>query len=180
MGKNHKGAARTQPGMTERRIKRFWDKTDKHGPIIPKMNTPCWIWLGAPSKAGYGRMGVRDKVLYTHYISWLLHYGDIPKGMIVCHKCDNRICVNPEHLFLGTYRDNTYDAIEKGRLGAKLKPNDSSFYGLPRTEVILKLSKQGEKHREIAAIYGLSRGRISQIIAKERKKNPTLKLSKNS
>lgn len=87
---------------------RFWNKvhrTDK-----------CWIFLGAKDKAGYGRININKINRTAHRVSYELVFGKI-KGnkMVVCHKCDNPPCVNPDHLFLGTYKDNTQDMIIKGR-----------------------------------------------------------------
>ena len=75
-------------------------------------NTGCWLWSGAQTK-GYGKISKGD-YLTAHRSSWALHFGD-PGGMIVCHKCDVPLCVNPDHLFLGTHQDNTQDMIQKGR-----------------------------------------------------------------
>lgn len=100
---------------------RFWNKVDKTG--------DCWLWTGAtkdgfpygiicpPGGTGKGRPPIR-----AHRLSWEMAHGPIPRGMVVCHKCDQPRCVRPEHLFLGTQGDNVRDAAEKGRLsgwGAK-------------------------------------------------------------
>ncbi len=76
----------------------------------------CWNWQGNIGKNGYGRFSLNGKQLTTHRLSWTLTHGKIPPGMCVCHKCDNRACINPEHFFLGSQSDNQQDRKEKGRV----------------------------------------------------------------
>lgn len=75
----------------------------------------CWLWNGVILKHGYGQFSKGQKRDSAHRFSYKIHKGEIPKGMVICHKCDNPRCVNPEHLFLGTYKDNTQDMINKNR-----------------------------------------------------------------
>lgn len=91
-------------------LKRFWGKVQQ-GP------NGCWNWTASFTPNGYGKIGTtrRHGVQSVHRISWIIHFGRIPKGKCVLHKCDNRLCVNPDHLFLGSHHDNTHDMMQKGR-----------------------------------------------------------------
>lgn len=85
------------------------------------MTRQCWLWSGARMKCGYGRIHVgslfdgTNRVELAHRVSYRAFVGPIPDDMLVMHKCDVRECINPEHLSLGTYRDNTQDMLRKGR-----------------------------------------------------------------
>lgn len=75
----------------------------------------CWIWQGAKDPDGYGRACYNNKTPPAHRLSYLFYKGNIPEGMCVCHSCDTRDCVNPDHLWLGTHDDNMLDMKLKGR-----------------------------------------------------------------
>lgn len=87
---------------------RFMEKVEK--------TKTCWNWIGATLPNGYGSISLEDKTFVAHRISWVIFNGSIPPGIFVCHKCDNKQCVRPSHLFLGTPSDNLQDASQKGRL----------------------------------------------------------------
>jgi hypothetical protein len=87
----------------------FWSMVDIKEP------DECWVWKAGLADTGYGGLSHLNKTATTHVVAWELTNGPVPDGLCVLHKCDNRPCCNPNHLFLGTKKDNTQDMVKKGR-----------------------------------------------------------------
>ena len=137
--------------------KRFWDKVDKSG--------DCWEWKGAKNPDGYGRFRLRSRLVQAHRFVYSLAYGNIPRGLCVCHHCDNPGCVNPNHLFLGTLVDNQRDSIAKERCSrgerhgrTRLVDND--------VHEIRRLCSLGVTQTLLAKMWKLSRPQVSSIVNK--------------
>src|SRR5882672_7971155 len=95
----------------------------------------CWLWSGYIEPAGYGHVSIKGKTIRAHRVAFKLFRGDVPKGQLVCHRCDVRSCVNPTHLFLGTITDNNRDANNKGRsIASKRKLQTHCKHGHEFTE----------------------------------------------
>lgn len=133
---------------------RFWRMAQKGTP------DECWHWLGSRDKHGYGRIFVKDRVHLATRVSYLLEHGELPQELCVCHRCDNPSCVNPQHLFLGTHRDNTHDMIRKGR---RVLCVGSAKYSAVQIAEILDLRKGGAKLHEIAEKFGCAISTASRI-----------------
>lgn len=148
---------------------RFWSKVNKEGPMHAVLNTACWIWIGSHGDVGYGRFwdGTRDTS--AHRYSYALHYGEIANGLWVLHHCDNRACVRPGHLFLGTRQDNVDDMITKKRHRQGHCPSGESNPSVKLTEAevleIRAIAKAGTRRKLIAQQFGVSLPLIEKIIS---------------
>jgi hypothetical protein len=92
-------------------IERFYKYVDKECSEF----FDCWEWIGGKDRWGYGRFGINGRPTLAHRFMYELEIGVIPEGMLVLHECDNPACVNPDHLKLGTYKDNSDDKVKKDR-----------------------------------------------------------------
>lgn len=144
---------------------RYWAKVDKNGPIVREELGPCWKWLGNPWTFGYGQSRVGGKNMTAHRASWILHNGPIPPGLVVCHKCDNPPCTNPEHLFLGTRKDNSDDCTAKGRWSRGSRKYNSRVTEMDVAN-IRSLSATGTARKDLAASFGVCKATIDHIISR--------------
>jgi len=143
-------------------MNRFFKKVEK--------TDGCWNWTASKRK-GYGAFKYKGKIVGAHRFSYELHKGVIPEDMVVCHKCDNPKCVNPDHLFLGTQSDNMKDAYKKGRLkvpeGVKFKNNHIPKSRSVDIATVVKiknmLNKGGIKPAKIAEKLSVSRFLVYDI-----------------
>lgn len=137
-------------------VARFWANFRK--------SDGCWTWGGPVSAYGYGmiRTGGRGAHVYAHRLSYELHRGEIPPKMFVCHTCDVRTCVNPNHLFLGTHDDNRRDMIAKGRNARGERAGGAKLTEAQAVEIIEALGR-GEGAASLARRYRVNRGAITGI-----------------
>ncbi len=130
---------------------------------IPEPNSGCWLWVGARGAGGYGCFHLDEDrgIKLAHRCSWLLHRGHMPEPSIkVCHSCDNKLCVNPEHLWLGSQRDNMRDCFAKGRMEGRPHPRSTAMF---TDDEVREILKSKEKHRELAQRYSCAESTISMI-----------------
>lgn len=128
---------------------RFWAKVKK--------TEDCWLWTAALNSDGYGSIPPHK----AHRLSWQLHFGPIPDGLFVCHRCDVRHCVRPDHLFLGTQQDNVNDMRRKGRavLMGAVRLSDSQIVAIRQ-----RYANGGVTQRALAVEFGTSPSHINRII----------------
>lgn len=129
---------------------RFWSKVRK--------GVGCWTWKSYRHPSGYGVFRLHGKSEFAHRVAYRITKGPIPEGMQVCHRCDNRPCCHPAHLFLGTNLENHLDAAKKGRHGKRGK------YKLQEEDVIA-IRKMNKTQVEIAEIFGVTQAHVSKIKA---------------
>lgn len=135
----------------------------------------CWEWTGSRTKAGYGDFQHDGVKYYAHRASWLVHHGPIPAGAHVLHRCDNRSCWNPSHLFLGDNQANTDDKIAKGRMRhghvyGEQHPNSRLTWEQVRD--IRQRYASGQLRKNIAQVYGVDTKTIRLIVIGRTWKEP--------
>lgn len=129
-------------------VSSFWRKVEK--------TESCWIWKGATQKTGHGRVRINGKLLGTHRVSYFLKHGKINDDLMVCHKCNNPSCVNPDHLYQGDNSDNMIDSVYARTLNfVKLTPS--------QVVEIKKRFARGESNKSIARSFGVARSTINCI-----------------
>ena len=135
---------------------RFWPKVNK--------TDGCWEWTGSRHPDGAGQLQApgspqhgRGSPLHAPRVSWELHYGPIPEGLWVLHRCDNRPCVRPDHLFLGTHDDNMRDMADKGRTGNRKLTAE-------QVSEMRRLYTTGVGAYRLSRLFGLNKRTVQHII----------------
>ena len=123
----------------------------------------CWQWLGYKDNNGYGRLNVKGKPMLASRVSYLLHYGEVPEGHYVCHKCDNPSCVNPEHLFAGTQADNVADMHNKGRDRKRGMPGSKHHASKLNDTAVKEIRQSDAPDSFFAKKFGVSRATIHAV-----------------
>lgn len=149
-------------------LTRFWSYVHK--------SNGCWLWTGGcfngfSSKEGfqYGEFHLHGNPVRAHRLSWEIHFGSIPKGLYVLHRCDNPSCVRPDHLWLGTGKQNYDDMVSKGRrvLSAEIRNQgeENRFHKLTNDQV-LEIRKSGMSSRKLAIAFNVGRSTVRHILAR--------------
>lgn len=144
-------------GSPEDLAARFWPKVDRSSLL------GCWEWLSYRNSHGYGQMFDGIRVLLAHRVSWILHNGPIPDGLVCRHDCDNRTCVNPAHLRIGTHADNIADKVARNRQ-AKGEQNGRARLMPAQVLEIRRRGDAGELPGTLATEYGVTRRAVVYIL----------------
>lgn len=141
---------------------KFWER------VIVETLESCWMFNN--SKHGNRGYIYHDgRLLMAHRVSWIVNFGEIPAGKVICHRCDNRVCVNPNHLFIGTQADNVSDMISKGRQAPPEKTkhvgesNGRSKLSDNDRRRIVELRRSGELRIHLAEMFGIHESQVYRI-----------------
>jgi len=125
----------------------------------------CWIWMMS-TVCGYGSVKYDGKTERAHRLMYQLTKGPIPQDMLVCHKCDTKSCVNPEHLFLGSQKDNISDCLSKQRFAVGSRQGSSKLTD-EKVRRMRALKKEGYSDGELGKIFGVNQTTVSRIIRRK-------------
>jgi len=135
---------------------------------IPVTESGCWIWVGSISKSGYGRIKVNKKTSAAHRVSYELHKEEIREGMYICHTCDNPSCVNPNHLYQGTAKQNTLDMLIRNRAANRRNENHPNVkYS---NELVMHIRNSNKTLKELEKETGIGEKYLWQLINKKKER----------
>ena len=137
-------------------MQRFWSKVDRRN------KEECWNWKASTNNKGYGFFWYDYKMSLSHRIAWILTNGAVPKDKIVLHRCDSRICCNPDHLYIGTYSDNNND--RSCRNSDNQGGTQKKIYSADLINKVVKLVSLGKTQREIAKVINTSQWKVWNIL----------------
>ena len=141
---------------------RLFEFVDKRG------DDECWLWTARTTKFGYGTFRFHNKDITAHRASYEIANGPIPKGLVICHRCDVPRCVNPNHLFAGTQAENMQDMYRKGRDSQTNKVRGEKHHSAKLTaEDVLAMRSSPLSQRALARQYGLAQSSVNAIILKK-------------
>jgi hypothetical protein len=155
----------------------FWSGIDKNGPVPTHMSQlgHCWLWVRGKYAQGYGCLywyPAAKNRMKAHRASWIIHFGQPPVGLRVLHRCDNKSCVNPDHLFVGTQKDNMHDCMKKGRFHFPINLIRHKQCGArcPNAKltdsIVVQMRRErsnGHTYAEIAPKYGVTKECVSLV-----------------
>ena len=140
---------------------KFWSKVGKEGP------DNCWFWLSSCDSKGYGKVRFYKRNRLSHRVAWEIVRGSInDRWLFVCHSCDNRLCCNPNHLFLGTAKDNAMDMARKGRVGRSNMPgwmNGNARLNPEDVAEMKRLRSDGHTLASIGKRFGVTSSHVGNI-----------------
>jgi hypothetical protein len=142
--------------MRKQTAESFWARIEKRD--------GCWNWPGARFVSGYGKVRWHGKSKLAHRVAWELARGPIPKGQQVCHRYDNPLCINPDHLFLGTMKDNMVDKIRKGRQARGEQCGGSKLTEQAVREMRSRAAR-GASLTTLAREYGVAPSHVSKVVS---------------
>src|SRR5437762_11270099 len=144
-------------GMREEALRqRFLEKVDRSGTL-----SECWLWNSTTTPKGYGQFKIDGRNEYAHRVAWILFNGQIPSNIDILHSCNNKRCVNPEHLHLGTQSDNTREAYSNGKMFGGRKLTIAEILEIRRLFAECRLSRS-----QIATRFGIRPNTVNDIAAK--------------
>lgn len=152
-------AEKNSIAMKAMRIRQAGTLHDRFFSRFVKLDNGCWQWRAHTDKDGYGVLPGDRKNTRAHRLSYEIHKGSIPDGLIVCHDCDNPGCVNPDHLFVGTIKDNAQDALRKKRHYVGEKNGRSKL----TEQNVKEILNSGLNGQQLADKFGVSRSTINNV-----------------
>lgn len=141
---------------------KFWSR------VQPAEADECWLWTGPVVDGNYPKVWMDQKIQGAHRVSYALAVGDLEPGMCVCHTCDNRLCVNPAHLWLGTKADNNADAHAKGRSSGGSLPGEMSPMARLTDDAVREIRSRvaaGEPKASVARDFGVCKQTVCNVIS---------------